>query len=181
MKNPVEVFLDHNKHNRRLNTQAALAKRANVTPQVIAKIIKGLYPDLPPSVGHVLADNSTESMGFWENAYHSWLMQELFELKKKIDRGEIDALALYSNNLSPYETFKDWRESFDESLMGFCHTFLLPQSSMHRYEAGKNQHLPYIFKERMLFLMRDIRTDEENKVYLKELENLPIRRSGYSD
>lgn len=170
-QNPVAQFVQRNHSNPEISSFKNFARSCGVSEQTIAKIIKGLYNHLPPSVAQTLAYYSAQPVTAWGQAYNSWREECIRMLKKDIEDGRIEADAIFlSADEIPkqFESFVDWRRSLNSSLMGFCSEFYLHQGTMYRFESGEGFDLPVALKERLLFLGC-------NEEYIRALKRLPRR------
>ena len=97
-------------------------------------------------------------------------MEELAILRSDISRGAIEATALFvpaGELRERYSSFKLWRQSLSYSQIDFCKTFLLHQTIINNYEAGKMKSLPVSIKFRLRFLGM---SDD----YIKAVGDLPV-------
>ncbi len=150
--NPVEEYA-HEEFP--VDSITALANAAGITYGTVHKTIQGLYSSIPASLAEYMEYNSDYSREHWQLQYDLWVQKELKVLKADINRGSIEATALFipADRLSStYESFKEWRTSLSYSQIDFCKTFLLHQTIMNNYESGKMQNLPVSLKERLTYL-----------------------------
>ncbi len=150
--NPVEKYA---KEEFPVDSITSLANASGVTYGTVHKTIQGLYSAIPKSLVTYIAMHSSYTEPQWQNRYSLWVREELASLKTDIQRGALEATALFvpANSLSStYESFKSWRESLSYSQIDFCKTFHLHQTIMNNYESGKMQKLPQSLKDRLVYL-----------------------------
>jgi hypothetical protein len=150
--NPVETYA---KEEFPIDSITALANAAGVTYGTVHKTIQGLYSAIPASLAEYVSANSDYPESYWQERYLLWVQEELASLKSDIERGAIEATALFipaSSLGSYYGSFKAWREALSYSQIDFCKTFHLHQTIMNNYENGKMKNLPESLKDRLKYL-----------------------------
>lgn len=167
MINPVERYA---KEEFPQDSITRLAEAADITYGTVHKTIQGLYSSIPVKLATYMAQNSDNSIEEWQRFYSLWVNTELAVLKTDIERGHLEATALF---LSParvkeaYPTFVDWRKSLSYSQIDFCKTFLMHQGILGKYESGQMVNLPVSLRERLRYLGM---TDD----YIKAVGDLPV-------
>lgn len=165
--NPVETYA---KEEFPIDSITKLASASGITYGTVHKTIQGLYSAIPASLAAYIASNSEYGEAYWQNEYHLWQQKELAILKADIERGAMDATALFipaDSLASYYGSFKAWRESLSYSQIDFCKTFLLHQTIINNYESGKMKNLPQSLKDRLKFL-------GASDKYIKAVGELPV-------
>lgn len=153
--NPVEKFAREEFPE---NSFTAFAKAADVNYGTVHKTIQGLYSNIPTKLVAYMAQHSSYTVERWQNKYLLWVKTQMNILKDDIERGHIEATALFMepDRLAVvYPTFVDWRQSLSYSQIDFCKTFFLHQGILSKYEAGGMSNLPKSLAERLFYLGKD--------------------------
>ena len=150
--NPVEAYA---KEEFPFDSITSLATSAGVGYGTVHKTIQGLYSSIPTKLADYMTMHSHRTTAEWQAKYSLWVEEELAILKTDIERGAIEAQALFVPAdivKLYYVNFKAWRESLSYSQIDFCKTFLLHQGIISKYESGLMQSLPVSLKERLKYL-----------------------------
>lgn len=141
--NPITEFREE--HNLQ---QKELAHYARVSSQVVMRAEQGLYNHLPPSIAEAIGILDTD-IGFTIGEdYHKWQIITL-EMNREIVKEKMPLLYAAGKTDTGITNFRQWRECFSDSVMGFCKIFLTQQAIIAKYESGKMDNLPEIVIERL--------------------------------
>lgn len=165
--NPVEKYA---KEEFPFDSITSLANAAGVGYGTVHKTIQGLYSAIPTKLADYMTMQSHRTAKEWQDKYSLWVEEELAILKSDIDRGAVEATALFvpwDALETHYGTFTKWRQSLSYSQIDFCKTFLMHQGILSKYEAGQMQNLPVSLKERLQYLGLSDK-------YIKALGEMPV-------